>query len=162
MRTADAVRSAAPTSGDTLRPGEELVAVRAAGWRMLVPLRDVERVLPAAMPAARPALGAAAPVVAIGDALVPVVFAAALAGEREVRLAAGQQMVLLGSGGRRALLWADAVEDVVPHAPAPPAPEGGGAPDLVLAWSGADRPLAVLDVPRLLDSISNPPGGPEP
>ncbi|HEX9049724.1 MAG TPA: chemotaxis protein CheW, partial [Anaeromyxobacter sp.] len=121
----------APTSGDMLRPGDELVAVRAAGWRLLVPLRDVERVLPAAMPAARPALAAAAPVVALGDDLVPVVFAAALVGEREVRLAAAHQMVLLAGGGRRALLWVDAVEDVVAHAPAPP-PGGAraGAPDL--------------------------------
>jgi hypothetical protein len=132
-----------------LRPGEELVVVRAAGWRLLVPLRTVARVLPAAMPAARPAPGAVGPVVGIGDALVPVVFAAALVGEREVRLGASQQMVLLADGARRALLWVDAVEDVVPHAPAPSPP--GAAPDLVLGWSGADRPLAILDVPRLLD-----------
>ena len=100
------------------------------------------------MPAARPAADAAAPVVAVGGDLVPVVFAAALLGEREVRLAASQQMVLLACDGRRALLWVDAVEDVVPHAPAPAPP--GGAPDLVLCWSDANRPLAVLDVPRLL------------
>jgi hypothetical protein len=112
-------------------------------------MRAVERVLPAAMPAARPAAGAAAPVVAVGGALLPVVFAGALVGAAEVRLEARQQMVLLADGARRALLWVDAVEDVVPHAPAPAPP--GGAPDLVLAWSGADRPLAVLDVPRLLD-----------
>ncbi len=160
MRTA---RATGRTSGDTLRPGEDLVALRAAGWRLLVPLRDVERVLPAAMPAARPALDAAAPVVAIGDERVPVVFAAALAGEREVRLAGAQQMVLLASAGRRALLWVDAVEDVVPHAPAPaPAGGPGGDPDLVLAWSGADRPLAVLDVPRLLDLELRTPGEPNP
>ncbi len=147
---AAAVRAPERTSGDMLRPGEELVAVRAAGWRLLVPLSAVERVLPAAMPAGRPAAHAAAPVVAVGDDLLPVVFAVALLGEREVRLESRQQMVLLAEAGRRALLWVDAVEDVVPHAPAPP-PPGGGAPDLVLCWSGADRPLAVLDVPRLLD-----------
>ena len=45
-------------------------------------------------------------------------------------------------------------EDVVAHAPAP-APPGTGARDLVLAWSGAERPLAVLDVPRLLE-LSTP------
>ena len=150
MRSAAAIaRPPGRTSDDTLRPGEELVALRAAGWRLLVPLRAVERVLPAAMPAARPAADAAAPVVAVGDDLVPVVFAAALVGEREVRLAAEQQMVLLAGAAGRALLWVDAVEDVVRHAPAPAPP--GGAPDLVLCWSGPDRPLAVLDVPRLLD-----------
>jgi chemotaxis signal transduction protein len=150
VRSAERSEGAAGrTSGEVLRPGEELVTVRAAGWRLLVPLRHVERVLSAAMPAARPSAAAAAPVVAVGDELVPVVFAGALLGEREVRLAAEQQMVLLGGGGRRVLLWVDAVEDVVAHAPA--APPGGPAPaDLVLAWSGAERPLAVLDVPRVL------------
>jgi chemotaxis signal transduction protein len=150
VRSAAALdRASGRTSDDTLRPGEELVALRAAGWRLLVPLRAVERVLPAAMPAARPSADGAAPVVALGGALVPIVFAAALVGEREVRLAASQQMVLLAERGRRALLWVDAVEDVVPHAPAPAPP--GAAPDLALGWSGADRPLAVLDVSRLLD-----------
>lgn len=126
--------------------------MRAGGWRLLLPLRAVERVLPAAMPAARPAAEAAPPVVALGQELVPVVFAAALLGEREVRLEARQQMVLLAGDGRRALLWVDAVEDVVPHAPAPPPP---GAPDaLVAGWSaGGERPLAVLDVPRVLDLV---------
>jgi hypothetical protein len=151
VRTAaDAAREPETTSGDTLRSGEKLVAVRAAGWRLLVPLRDVERVIPAAMPAARPAVDAAAPVVAVGGDLVPVVFAGALVGAREVRLEARHQMVLLAGRDRRAVLWVDAVEDVVPHAPAPP-PPGHAAAELVLCWSGADRPLAVLDVPRLLD-----------
>jgi hypothetical protein len=145
-----AVRTSGRTSGDTLRPGEDLVAIRAAGWRLLLPLGAVERVLPAAQPAARPALEAAAPVVAIGEDLVPVVFAAALVGEREVRLGAEQKMVLLAGGARRALLWVDAVEDVIPHVPAP-APPGAAAPELIAGWSGADRPLAVLDVPRLLE-----------
>lgn len=122
-------------------------------------MRSVERVLSAAMPAARPAREAAPPVVAVGEALLPVVFAAALVGEREVRLAAGQQMVLVRDRGRRALLWVDAVEDVVPHAPATP-PADGAARDLVLAWSGAERPAAVLDVARILDLVhSNIEGG---
>jgi hypothetical protein len=138
----------APTTGDGLRVGEDLVTVRAGAWRLLVPLRNVERVVSAAMPAARPALAAASPVVALGDDLVPVVFAEALLGAAEVRLAPDHQMVLLGAGGRRALLWVDAVEDVVPHAPATAPP--GTAADLVVGWSGAGRPLAVLDVARVL------------
>lgn len=141
--------AAGPTSRDTPRQGEELVAVRAGAFRLLVPLRHVERVLSAAMPAARPGATAAAPVVALGDALVPVVFAAALVGHAEVRLAPEQQMVLLGDGARRALLWVDAVEEVVAHGAAP-APPAGGPADLVLAWSGPERPLPVLDVPRIL------------
>ena len=41
-------RASERTSGDILRPREELVTLRAAGWRLLVPLRHVERVLSAA------------------------------------------------------------------------------------------------------------------
>jgi len=137
------------TPSDTLHVGEELVRVRAGAWRLLVPLRHVERVLQAAMPAARPGASIAAPVVALGDALVPVVFAGALVGATEVRIAPDQQMVLLASGGHRALLWVDAVEEVVPHGPVP-GPGGDGPAELILAWSGPERPLAVLDVPRLL------------
>lgn len=139
------------TSDHALRPREELVAVRAGAWRLLVPLRHVERVLSAAMPAARPALGAAAPVIALGGALVPVVFAGALLGAEEERLEATDQMLLLSDGARRALLWVDAVDDVLPHVPAAPPPGGAARGDLVAAWSGADRPLAVLDVPRVLE-----------
>lgn len=147
------------TPDGALGEGEELVSVRAGAWRFLVPLRHVERVLPAAMPAARPAADAAAPVVAVGAELVPVVFASALVGTAEVKLAAAQQMVVLADRGRWAILWVDAVEDVVAHAPAPEPPEGTRS-DLVLAWSGPSRPLAVLDVPRVLDLATHAlPGG---
>jgi hypothetical protein len=154
MTTARPTRDATPpTPPDTLAAGEELVAVRAGPWRMLVPLRHVERVFGAAMPAARPATPSAAPVVAIGEALVPVVFAAALVGATDVSLAPEHQMVLLGAGGARAVLWVDAVEDVVEHVAAASPPREG--PDaLVAAWSGADRPLAVLDVPRLVSLVA--------
>lgn len=143
-----------PTPGAGLRPGEELVTVRADAWRLLVPLRHVERVLAAAMPRARPACAAAPPLLALGDDLVPVVFAAALLGAPEVRLGAHHQMVLVAAGERRALLWVDAVEGVVAHAPAPAPP--AHAADLVLGWSGADGTLAVLDVPRVLALASQP------
>jgi chemotaxis signal transduction protein len=142
--------ASARTSGDILRPREELVALRAGGWRLLVPLRHVERVLSAAMPAACPGATAAPPLVALGQALVPVVFASALVGAAEVRLSASDQMVVLAGGGRRAVLWVDAVEDVVPHEPAA-APPRTADRDLVLAWSGPERPLAVLDVLRVLE-----------
>jgi chemotaxis signal transduction protein len=149
----EAARAPARTPDPALAEREELVSLRAAGWRLLVPLRHVERVLPAAMPAARPAGEAAAPVVAVDGELLPVVFASALAGGVEVELEPSQQMVLLAARDRRALLWVDAVDDVVAHAPARPPP--GAAPgELVLAWSGAERPLAVLDVPRLLSLVT--------
>lgn len=137
------------TGAAFLEEREELVSVRAAGWRMLVPLRHVERVLPAVMPAARPGAGPNLPLVGIGGELVPLVFAGALLGASDVALGAEQQMLLLAGHGLRALLWVDAVEDVLGHAAARP-PAGAAAGGLVLAWSGAERPLAVLDVPRLL------------
>jgi CheW-like domain len=144
------------TSADAVRGGEELVAIRSGGWRFLVPLRHVERILPAAMPAARPAAPAVAPVVAVGAALLPVVFASALLGAAEVTLAAGQQMVLLADEGRRALLWVAAVEAPVAHVAAEPAADAPGRA-LVAGWSGAERPLAVLDIPRLLTLATGAP-----
>lgn len=136
---------------DGLLPHEELLQVRAGGWRLLLPLRFVERVHGAALPAALPSTGGdAASVVAIGSTLVPVVFAEALLGADEVRLDAQDQMVLLREGDRRALLWVDAVEEVVEFFPVP-SPAGAAPNRVVAAFSGAERPLAVLDVPCLLE-----------
>jgi hypothetical protein len=144
------VAPAPPVSGDVI-PREELIQLRAGAWRMLVPMRFVERVLGAALPAVRPSEdGASAPVVAIGQALVPVLFAEALLGATEVPLDASDQMVLLRQGARRALLWVDAVEEVVEAEPVP-APPDAARRSFVAAFSGGARPLAVLDVPRLLE-----------
>lgn len=140
----------APPVSDGLAPREELVRVRAGPWRLLLPMRFVERVLGAALPAASPGpAGDAPPVVAVGEALVPLLFAHALLGAEEVRLDGDDQMVLLRDGDRRALLWVDAVEEVeeLVRVPSP----GGTQEPLVAAWSGPERPLAVLDVPRLLE-----------
>lgn len=118
-------------------------------------MRYVERVHPAAHPAAVPsAAGGGAPVVALAGDLVPVVFAGALLGATEVRAAAEHKMLLLSDRRRRALLWVDAVEDVVEYAPV----GGRGRPgeELVLGWSGGDRTLAVLDAERLLDLVVDP------
>jgi hypothetical protein len=114
-------------------------------------MRFVERVLSVALPAVSPSgAGDAAPIVAIGRALVPVLFADALLGAEEVHLDARDQMVLLRHGDRRAILWVDAVEEVVEYFPVPP-PPGSGERSIVAAFSGAELPLAVLDVPRLLE-----------
>ncbi len=140
----------APVS-DTLRPREDLVQIRSGAWRMLVPMRFVERILGAALPVARPsACGGASPVIAIGNALVPVLFADALLGAEEVRIGAEDQMVLLHHEGRRALLWVDAVEEVVEFSAVQP-PPGTESRAVIAAFSGTERPLAVLDVPRLLE-----------
>ncbi len=139
----------ADASGDGPRAGEELVVVRAGEWRLLVPLRHVERVLPAAMPVARPSSVPTAPAIALGETLVPVVFAQALVGSGEVRLALEHQMIVLADGDRRALLWVDGVEDIVVHAPVT-APAGTAPGSFAVGWSGAEQPLAVLDVPRIL------------
>lgn len=138
----------APSVSDKLSAREELVQFRSGPWRMLLPMRFVERVLGAALPSVSPAANGAPPVVALGEALVPVLFAEALLGAEEVHLAAQDQMILLGHGGRRALLWVGAVEEVVEFDPVSP-PAGPQRP-LVVAFSGAARPLAVLDVPGLL------------
>ncbi len=145
------VRGPAETA---LRPREELIVVRAGAWRLLVPIRHVERVHPAALPAAIPAAGeVAAPVIALGADLVPVVFAEALLGAKEVRLAPDHKMVLLSERRRRALLWVDAVEDVVEHVPVE-AP--AGRDEMVAGWSGGERTLAVVDVSHLLDLAVGP------
>jgi chemotaxis protein histidine kinase CheA len=144
----------APPVSVPLAPREELVRVRAGAWRLLLPMRFVERVLGAALPAARPSLGDdAPPVVAVGRSLVPLLFARALLGAEEVALRAEDQMVLLRIDGRRALLWVDAVEEVVEFSPVEP-PPGASPGAIVAAFSGAGQPLAVLDVPRLLESAA--------
>jgi hypothetical protein len=59
--------------------------------------------------------------------------------------------VELAADGRRGLLWVDSAEDVVPYEPAP----GARPPEaLVAGWSGAERPLPILDVPRLLSLLA--------
>ncbi len=130
---------------------EELVLVRAGAWRLLVPLRHVRRIHQAALPAARPSTEPIAPVVALEGELLPVAFAAALAGATGVELAPQHQLVELASDGRRGLLWVEAAEDVVPFEPA-----GWTRPPeaLVSGWSGAERPLPILDVPRLLELLA--------
>ena len=141
-------RDAAPPAGGALRAGEPLVRVRCGAFGLLLPLSAVERVLPAALPVARPAptdaAGAAHPVISLGGELVPVLFGEALLGEPEARLRAEDQLLLLGAGGRHALLWVSAIEDVEPCHPLAPPPGGQGA--LVAGWSGGEAPLAVLDV----------------
>ncbi len=139
------------TSGDTVPAVTELVVVRAGHWRMLLPVSHVQRVHPAALPAARPGAPALAPVVGVEGALLPVAFAAAQAGASSVEMRAHHQMVELAAGGRRGLLWVDAVEDVVPFESTA---AQSGEQALVAGWSGADRPLPILDVPGLLELLA--------
>ncbi len=124
--------------------------VRAGHWRMLVPVAHVRRIHPAALPAARPSSPAQAPVVSVEGVMLPVAFAAVLTGASSVEMRAHHQMVELAADGRIGLLWVDAVEDVVPLEPA--AGEVSGD-TLVVGWSGAARPLPILDVPRLLELL---------
>jgi hypothetical protein len=139
------------TRGDAVPATEELVLVRTGAWRMLLPVKNVRRIHPAALPATRPSAAALAPVVAVEGALLPVAFAAALAGAAQVELAGNHQLVELAAGSRRGLLWVDAAEDVVPFEPS----AGTRPPEaLVAGWSGAERPLPVLDVPRLLELLT--------
>jgi CheW-like protein len=129
------------------RPGDALLVARSGAFRLLVPLERVERVHPAALPAARLATdGPANPVVRVGGALLPVLFAEALLGAGEAWLRPGDQLLQLRDQGRQALLWVSAVEEVVSCRPIPPPP--GRHPDLVAGYAEADGPLAVLDVER--------------
>ncbi len=146
----------ASTLDSPLAAGEELVLVRSGDWRILVPMRHVERIHGAALPAAVPAQAAACPpMVCIAGELVPVLFGEALFGAAGVTLAASDQMILLRAGDRRALLWVDAAEEVLPFEPL----SGEAAlPALASGFSGRERAYAVLDVPRLLD-VSLAPGG---
>ncbi|HYD40074.1 MAG TPA: chemotaxis protein CheW [Anaeromyxobacter sp.] len=141
------------TPGDGVPASEDLVVVRAGAWRFLLPIRFVRRIHPAALPTARPAPTPIAPVIAVEGELLPVAFAASLAGAAgaALELAPHHQLVELAAGERRGLLWVDAAEDVVAHEPA-----GGSRPaeGLVAGWSGAERPLPILDVPRLLELLS--------
>lgn len=146
MTAADGAAVPTPALAAAPRPGDALLVARSGPFRLLVPLDRVERVLPAALPAVRASsAGAAHPVVQVGEALLPVVFAEALLGAGEVRLRPGDQLLQLSDGGRRALLWIGAAEEVVPCRPLAPPP--GPAPDLVAGYAEADGALAVLDVP---------------
>ncbi len=138
------------TSGEPVAGADELVVVRAGHWKMLLPVCHVQRVHPAALPAPRPGSPPLPPVVTVDGVLLPVAFAAALAGSASVEMRAHHQLVELAAGGRRGLLWVEAVEDVVPLEPAPGDTSGDA---LVAGWSGARRPLPILDVPRLLELL---------
>jgi hypothetical protein len=141
------------TPGAGVPAPDELIVVRAGTWRLLLPVQHVLRIHPAALPSARPAAEPRSPTVTVEGDVLPVAFAAALAGPGAVELASHHQLVELGDRGRRGLLWVDAAEDVLPFEPAPGAPP----PDaLVAGWSGAELPLPILDVPRLLDLLCEP------
>lgn len=131
-----------------LEPGEPLVVVRSGPWRLLLPMRHVERVYEAALPSAVPSRdGAAPPLLVIAGAPLEVFFVQTLFGAKEIRLRAEDKVVLLRVGERRAVLWVDAVEELVPFEPCQRALDGA-APrsEFVAAICAAPTPLAVLDV----------------
>ncbi len=146
----------APTAGPDLAAGEELVLVRSEGWRLLVPMRHVERIYGAALPAVVPAAAPSHPLVSIGGSMVPLLFCQVLLGADSVTLAASDKMILLRHRGRRALLWVGAAEEVVPYQPLQ---DEADLPALALGFSGRERAYAVLDVPKLLDLAVAPAPG---
>jgi hypothetical protein len=133
--------------------GDPIVVLRVASWKFALWLRDVERVLSAAMPVAVPSGdGATPPTVRISDQLVPVAFARGLFGSDESELRPEDKMVLL-SGQKPLILWVDAVEDVVPYVPF----EGsaGGVPtEWVECFSGGEQTVAILDTPKLVSALT--------
>ncbi len=135
--------------------GVPLLLARSGHFRLLVPLSSVTRVLPAALPTARPAAdGAAHPLVSVGGDLLPVLFAEALLGAAEARLRPDDHLLQLEDGGRRALLWVSAAEEVVPCQPLPAPPDHRLG--LVAGYADAGGPLAVLDVTGALDLAAAP------
>jgi hypothetical protein len=135
-------------AGSSLAPGDELVLARSGRWRLLVPMRYVERIHGAALPAVVPSAGSPAHALAsIGGSMVPILFCEALLGADSVTLAGSDLMILLRDQRRRALLWVSAAEEVVPFEPLATDAE---LPELALAFSGRERAHAVLDVPKLL------------
>jgi len=144
----------AATTG--LAENELLAVVRAGGWRFALPLRKVARVLSAAMPVKVPAGERSAFVVRLGDELVPLDFGAALFGADEVVLGLEDKMVVLALPGGPRILWVEAVEDVVPFAPAP---DGERPPPWVACFTGGEATLAVVDVDALAHDA---PGGDPP
>ncbi len=137
-----------------LAAGEELVLARSSKWRLLIPMRYVDRIYGATLPAVVPSAGAPShPLVSIGGSMVPLLFCDALLGAESVTLAPSDMMILLRDEGRRALLWVSAAEEVVPFEPL--ATEAS-LPALALAFSGRDGAHAVLDVPKLLDLTVTP------
>ncbi|MGC4117131.1 MAG: chemotaxis protein CheW [Myxococcales bacterium] len=134
-------------------PGELLVQVRCGFWRVLVPLRQVERVLPAALPGALPSSAPGAlPVVNLAGEPLPLILGEVLLGAERVSLRQSDQMLCLTDGTRRALLWVSAAEDLIPWEPAP-APATGE----FLAGFHRSAGVAVLDIFQLLDAVSAAP-----
>jgi chemotaxis signal transduction protein len=139
-------------SGAYVSLGEELVLLRSGAWHMLVPMRHVERIYDAALPAAIPSVdGARHPMMTIGGALVPLLFCEALFGGDQVTLDTEDKMVLLRAGSRRALLWVDAVEEIVEHAPTSGRSDRAELSGLIAGFSGTERALPVLDIPKFLE-----------
>lgn len=135
-----------------LTPGEPLAIVAIGPWRMLLPLRFIERVLQAAMPVALPSGdGEAAAMVRLENALVPVVFGAGLLGAEDVALSTEAKMVLLKGEAGRAIFWVDAVEDVVPYQPFEgEVPLPGFIRDWVQGFSEGYPALAVVNAEALI------------
>src|SRR5262245_8115366 len=86
--------------------------------RFAIPLKDVERILNAAMPVSVPGASGTGPVVRVGERLVPVVFARGLFEGGDPQLKPDDKLVLL-RGDAPLALWVEAVEDLVPYVPLP-------------------------------------------
>jgi chemotaxis signal transduction protein len=134
---------------------EPIIVIRQGIARFAIPLRDVERIVSAAMPVSVPgASGAQGSVVRIGERLVPVVFARGLFDGGVPGLKAEDKLVLL-RGSTPLALWVDAVEDLVPFVPLPdgahPVPDSWAS-----CFSGGDLTVAVLDVAKLFGAAKPP------
>ena len=138
---------------DTLTPGEELLVLQVGAWRLMVPVRHVVRVAPAAMPVAVPGGDSARAMLEVAGQLLPVVFGRRLLGEATVTLAAANKVVLLQHGAQRVALWVDRIDEIDAYTPwkgeVPLSGEVGG---FVAGFSAGPPALPVLDGPALVAS----------
>ena len=137
-----------------LTEGEPLALLRVSSWRFSVPLRNVGRILSAAMPVAIPDPASReqgiASAVRLADRLVPVIYGAVLFGNEDVELRPDQKMVLISTAQGEVMLWVDAVEDIVPFAPlAVPNETMFGEETWAQEFTAGEPSHAVLDVDRL-------------
>lgn len=127
---------------------EQLLTARIGSFRVAVPMKDVARVLQAALPVVVP--GAQVPhCLRVGDQLVPLVFGPALFGATEAKLNLEDKVLLLGEGAERLSLWVSAVEEVVPFVAWKGEQPAAAASPWVSAVSAGEQTLPVLDTAAL-------------
>jgi chemotaxis signal transduction protein len=110
--------AAASTSASVRPHAQAVLLVMLGAARYALPLTEVERVLPMASVLRVPDQpGGMLGVLNLHGEVLPVVDPRARLGLPRPACAPDQRLIVLTAGGRRFLLWVDAVEDIAEHAP---------------------------------------------